>query len=984
MSSKKYRGSLVGLLCASCLGLAGQSVAAQDRPNVVIIYFDDMGYSDVGFNAPSQPSVTPRLDQLASEGMTFTRGYSADAVCTPSRYALMTGRYAWRTALNTGVIGAYDAPLIEDDRFTIAHMFNDHGYHTAAVGKWHLGVQYYDPDGNPVSLGRNENVLGNDVSSTSDDLIDFSHPLTSGPRTNGFDYFFGTGASPGTPPYVWLENDRVMFQGGLVTEDGVDFSQARPATNADFEEGRHPEGLRATRNGAYDPTFVIRDYLQIQAARATEVISETAAAGEPLFLYVPMASPHLPWGVQAQFDGTTPNTYADYLAQGDYYAGLILDALADPDGDPATDDGIEDNTIVIMTSDNGPEFDGQQQSLADGRDTNGPFRGIKRESWEGGTRVPFVVRWPGRIEAGAVVDAPVTQVDITATLADVLGYQLQEGEAGDSESALALWEGYEMQSERREGFITHSVSGQFAIIDETGEWKFIDGTGGAGNRNRSGSWDADDQRIQNPDGTMRANPRQLFNLFTDPGEDDNLMLGGTPDAVQRGAEMYSLLNEIRGDTTFGSEGDSNVPSSDSDGDGILNFFEEAYPELDPNDPRDAARDDDGDGFTNLEEFRARTDPGDRGFVIASYNAGTEAVSTTDRNSQAFQPSTGADTATALTVGPGLTGGGAGSFIHHGRSFFNTSVSRSPVYNFANGTGANRAEAALRGTTVSFTIEGSGEFMAYDSLAFYANQNGGTARMDIVAQVGEAELVVLEGFRPIPNNGDMREQTVTLANLVTDQDVTFTMYFYGASNVMSGTRIDDIRVSGQAAPESSALARFEATGADGDFDTAAFAPSLQASGLQVSSLRQGGGLTGGGRDAFIVSRPYGSSSLSGTPSFNFGDVTADIRREANSGGDFVEFVVTPTEDGLVTYDRLELFANQFDEGAQIAVSAIIDGGERVFQSNIQVAGSNAPLGQVVVDFDAFPSTQPVTWRIYLYGASHPSYGLRLDDIELFGW
>jgi arylsulfatase A len=379
---------IVSGIILSC-GLQSLYAANQDtaKPNVIMIYYDDMGYSDAGIYDADQTSLTPNLDTFSSEGMKFTAGHSADAVCTPSRYAVMTGRYCWRTSRKSGVSSGYSAPLIQADRFTFAKMFQSLGYKTAMVGKWHIGMQFYSPSGEPVDLGNNTNVLDDDPLTTTGDSIDFSIPLTGTPYHQGFDYFFGTPASLDMPPYAWVENDTVLFKGGLVTNGVVDFSQARPATNADLEEGPPNGNPDFARDGVYDPNFIVSDYLEVLAAKVAELIQVRSADSAPFFFYIPMPAPHRPWAVSEDFAGSTPYAYGDYLAQTDHYTGLILDALADPDGNPATDDSMVSNTVVFISSDNGPETYAYEASRDVGRDSNGPFRGIKRDNWEGGTRV---------------------------------------------------------------------------------------------------------------------------------------------------------------------------------------------------------------------------------------------------------------------------------------------------------------------------------------------------------------------------------------------------------------------------------------------------------------------------------------------------------------------------------------------------------------------------------------------------------------------
>lgn len=575
-------------------------------PNVIMIYYDDMGYSDLGAYGSADPSLTPKLDAFAAEGLMFTAGHSADAVCTPSRYALMTGRYCWRTSRKSGVSGGYSKPLMAEDRFTFAKMFQSLGYKTAMVGKWHIGMQFYSPAGEPVDLYNDSDVLGADLTSTDDDGIDFSKTLTDTPYHRGFDYFFGTSASLDMPPYAWIENDTVLYQGGFVTNGVVDFGQARPATNGDFREGQPLDAVSGVRSGAYDPTFVVSDYLQVQAAKVAELLKYRAADGLPFFIYVPVPAPHKPWAVDADFDGSTPYAYGDYLAQTDHYTGMMLDALADPDGNPLTDDSMVSNTVVFISSDNGPEKAAQQVSLAAGYDGNGPFRGVKRDNWEGGTRVPFMVRWPGVVEPG-MTDHACWQGDFFASMAEYLRYDFTPEEAPDAESFLPILLGEDMPAARREGFIQHSHLGQLAIVDQNGEWKLLDGTGSGG---YDDTYDSSNTLVADVGGTIFGTPRQLFNLLSDPGEQTNLLTVASPaqESLDKEAELYALLNEIRGDTSYGTDGDSNVPPFDSDEDGIANYYENSYEGLDRDDPSDADDDIEPDGLNNLEEYEIGTSP----------------------------------------------------------------------------------------------------------------------------------------------------------------------------------------------------------------------------------------------------------------------------------------------------------------------------------------------------------------------------------------
>lgn len=604
----QFASHLVSLLVFSSVLSARNLDPA--KPNVIFIYYDDMGYSDMGVyrSNPSNASLTPNLDSFATAAMRFTAGHSADAVCTPSRYALLTGRYAWRTTLKTGVTGGYSQTILDENRFNFPGMFQSLGYETAMIGKWHVGMQFFDPQGGPVDLGNNNNVLDDDPNTITGDLIDFSRKVEDSPFHRGFDYFFGTSASLDMPPYLWIENDQPLVKGGLVVNGAVDFSQAVPATNATLEEGTPTlvgPSFKTLRNGVYDPSFVVNDYQQVQAAKVAQLFAERAADSEPFYLYVPVPGPHSPWSIQPAFDGITSFSYGDYMRQTDHYTGLILDALEDPDGDPNTDDSLASNTVVFISSDNGPERFAQQDSLANGYDGNGEFRGNKRDNWEGGTRVPFLIRWPGVVTPGES-DFACWQGDFFASMADFLRYDLAPGEAPDAESFLRILQGQPIQSERRPGFIQHSISGQFAIVDSNGEFKLVDGTGSGGYNN---TYDSNNIDLQDVGGVVGGTPRQLFNLLSDPGEDSNLLRRPTQVTSDKEAELLALLNNIRGDTTFGTDGDSNVPALDSDNDGMSNFYEGLYPTaLDRDDPNDASGDAEPDGLTNLEEFELGTSP----------------------------------------------------------------------------------------------------------------------------------------------------------------------------------------------------------------------------------------------------------------------------------------------------------------------------------------------------------------------------------------
>jgi arylsulfatase A-like enzyme len=329
---------LLAGLCASCSPVEEPPLAARPDANIVIILADDMGMGDIGAYSPSSKVPTPALDTLAAAGMRFTDAHSPSAVCTPTRYGLLTGRYAWRTSLKKGVLKGYSPLLIDTDRSTIASMLRKKGYATAAIGKWHLG-------------------LGSEA------VTDYSKPLSPGPNDVGFDYFWGIPASLDMAPYTYVENDRI-----LTSFDGEETGDS---------EKRRDGGDGFWRAGPVARGFVHEQVLPRITARSEEYIREhVEAAGEqPFFLYMPLSAPHTPWLPVPEFIGKSgAGYYGDFAAQVDHSVGRIMQVLEDT--------GVADNTIVVFTSDNGAHWTPEDIEKW-GHRANMEYRGQKADIHEG-------------------------------------------------------------------------------------------------------------------------------------------------------------------------------------------------------------------------------------------------------------------------------------------------------------------------------------------------------------------------------------------------------------------------------------------------------------------------------------------------------------------------------------------------------------------------------------------------------------------------
>lgn len=403
---------------------------ARSKPNIIYILADDMGYGDMGCNNSGSKIPTPNLDHLAEQGMRFTDAHAGSSLCTPSRYNILTGRYSWRTRLQHGIVWQWDAPLIEPDQKTVAQFLREQGYATHCVGKWHLGWSWATTHGRhpneEAKFGEWNDPLREQIGKS----IDYTRPMEGGPVDRGFDSYFGVDV-PNFPPYTWFEDDHLMDT---------------PTIDKPGSMYGHP--------GMMVPGWKLEDMIPEFTRRVVKRIEDQADADQPMFLYFPLTSPHSPIVPNESFKGKSgAGNYGDFVCEVDWVVGQVCDALDRT--------GQADNTLVIFTSDNGPEgrtpddIGVYERAQKDGHYSMGELRGIKRDAWEGGHRVPFVARWPGVTPAGSVCNQVVTLGDFMATCAEINGTRLKEGEGEDSVSILPLLQG-RIDKPVREFAIHHS------------------------------------------------------------------------------------------------------------------------------------------------------------------------------------------------------------------------------------------------------------------------------------------------------------------------------------------------------------------------------------------------------------------------------------------------------------------------------------------------------------------------------------------------
>ncbi len=493
---------------------------AASKPNIIYILCDDLGYGDLKCLNANGKIATPNFDRLAAGGMIFTDAHTSSSVCSPTRYGILTGRYSWRSRLKSGVLGGLSPRLIEEGRLTVPAMLKQQGYATGCIGKWHLGMDWVKHEGREVSELRIETP--EQVGS-----VDFTKPMTNGPLAVGFDSYFGIAASLDMVPYAFIENDRVT-------------QQPTETRKIEMMTGR-TTGF--TREGPAVPGFTGYEVLPTFTSKAVEFVTNHAAgakSGTPFFLYLPLTAPHTPILPTPEWLGKSGlNPYADFVMQTDWSIGQVLDAVEKA--------GLAEDTLIIATSDNGcspsAKFD---ELLAKDHNPSYVFRGHKADIYEGGHRVPFIVRWPARVKGGSKSDQIICTTDLMVTAADIVGKKIPDTAGEDSVSFLPALLGKDT-APLREAIVHHSINGTFAI--RQGRWKLGLAPG-------SGGWSAPRPGAKEAESLPAL---QLYDLNTDIGEKKNVQ-DAHPEIVQR---LTTLLEKYVADgrSTVGAPQQNTTPVS---------------------------------------------------------------------------------------------------------------------------------------------------------------------------------------------------------------------------------------------------------------------------------------------------------------------------------------------------------------------------------------------------------------------------------------
>lgn len=482
---------------ATSASLALSTLAADKPLNIVLLYADDLGFGDMGSYNPDSKIPTPHMDKLASEGLRFTDAHSSSGICTPSRYALLTGRSHWRDF--HGIDRGFDQPFFKPGQLTLPEMLRQKGYTTACIGKWHLGMDW-----------KSMRKPGTPPASKEHTDFDWTRPFRGGAIDHGFDYYFGDNVI-NFPPYAWIENDR------LLTIPDTTFRS--------MGDAKPKEGGWECREG---PAMADWDFYQVLptlTAKAVEYIHSRKDETKPFFLYFPLPSPHTPIVPNDKFDDTSEaGAYGDFVVETDDSCGQLLTALREA--------GLYENTIILFTADNGSEAFAYARDAKHDHWSSAPLRGLKRDIYEGGHRVPTILKWPGITKAGSVTDALFAQVDLMATLATYLGFELPENSAEDSHDFLPYLKG-EAEEVPRTTLVHNTFKDRYAIRHH--EWLLVDHPTGT-DRQPPEAW------MKKHDVPAYTGLKVgLYNLTEDIGQRHNLA-EKHPDKVE---ELQKLLQTIR-------------------------------------------------------------------------------------------------------------------------------------------------------------------------------------------------------------------------------------------------------------------------------------------------------------------------------------------------------------------------------------------------------------------------------------------------------
>ena len=484
--------------------------AEKGPPNILFILADDLGYGDVGCYNPKSKVPTPYLDQLALDGIRFTDAHSPSTVCTPTRYSVLTGRMAFRTGMRGVFTGAGGPCMIEGGRMTIGGMLQERGYKTALFGKWHVGMTFYDKGGKPINKNGLEAVK----------KIDYSRVIPDAPIHRGFDLFYGSVCCPTTDwLYAFIDGDRIPVPPTKIIDRG-------PLP-------KHPYS-QDNRSGMIAPGYKMEEIDLQFLDKSLEFLDQHAKAKtkSPFFLFHSTQAVHLPSFPADQFKGRTKaGPHGDFIFELDHIVGELLGAL--------DKHGFADNTVVIFSSDNGPEVPTVLSMRNDHKhDGARPWRGVKRDNWEGGHRVPFIARWPGKIKPGSTSSQTLCLTDLMATCAAITGANIPEKAGEDSVNMLPALLSEDQGKPIRKYTLHQTIS--LALAIRRGPWKYLDHKGSGGNNyTRAGRWGMKKYIV--PEKAPQA-PGQLYNLNSDPGETENLYYKN-PEIVKELKEKLEQFKE---------------------------------------------------------------------------------------------------------------------------------------------------------------------------------------------------------------------------------------------------------------------------------------------------------------------------------------------------------------------------------------------------------------------------------------------------------